>query len=93
MYRVRVCKRSSRSPAFEKKPIFLSSIFFSDFLILNMGVEMNFTIIKKKCEAEQQIGFPKIDYKAVLIHESHPTAWELIFFNLTKLKWRYTIKI
>ena len=51
-----------------------------------MGVKMNFTIITKNHPADSNIGSsPKINFRADVTQESHPTALELIkpHFDLT----------
>ena len=39
-------------------------------------VAMNVKIITKNLAADSKIGSPKMDFRAVGTHESHPTAWE-----------------
>ena len=45
--------------------------------------------------ADSKIGPPKIDFRADETHESHPTAWELIYnflpYGIVELWYRYIL--
>ena len=58
-----------------------------------MDVKMNLRIITKNHADDSKIGSPlKIDFKAEWIHESIPTAWELIKHSKNLFKF-YVLKV
>ena len=55
-------------------------IFFSEILILKIGVKMNLWLITKNRAADPEIGFlTKLIFKSYGFAVAMPTAWEFIF--------------
>ena len=52
-------QKTTKKSAFENKIIFGSRIFFSEISISEMGVRMNFSMLRKNHAADPEIGFRK----------------------------------